>query len=447
MREKIKTCNLFSFLLVCTVIVISPGDFLWADEDLGLPWRCSEQDIQWFTDAAFGMFIHWGPVSLTGGELSWSRDAKRPFDIHDGKPPSELDWNRTLTDKEKYDNLYKQFNPVKFDADEWAALAKDAGMKYMVFTAKHHDGFSNFHTRYSDYNIANTPFKRDIVKELAESCRRHKLKFGVYYSQRDWYHPAYLRGDNSEYEEFMFNQIRELLSSYGRIDIIWFDSFGESDLGKDWHIPELISMIRRLQPGILVNNRLAVLAGYNKGPRKYWGDFDTPEQRIGKYQPERAWESCITLAGHQWSWKPDAEMLSLPQCIDMLVSCVCGGGNLLLNVGPMPTGQIEPRQAQRLREIGSRLEKYGETLYNTKAGPFKPGDWGGSTQSGNRIYLHVKDAPECRLTLEPLERKIVSAEMFKHGSARFNQSDECVEITWDSNNNRYRNVIILTCGE
>jgi alpha-L-fucosidase len=361
---------------------------------LVLPYRAPQEDLKWFRDAKFGMFIHWGPVSLTGGELSWCRGAKRPFDVLDGGSPSETGWERLLVPGDQYDNLYKSFNPVNFDADQWARIAKDAGMKYMVFTAKHHDGFSNFHTEYSEYNIANTPFKRDIVKELADACRRHGLKFGVYYSQRDWYHPAYLKGDNSEYREFMFNQIRELLTNYGKIDIMWFDSFGESDLEKDWDIDNLLKMVRRLQPGILVNNRLAILGGYNKGPEKFWGDYDTPEQRVGKYQDHRPWESCITLVGHQWSWKPGGEMFTLKECIDKLVMSVCGDGNLLLNVGPMPTGEIEKRQVDRLKEIGGWLKKYGQSIYGTRGGPVLPADWGGSTCTEKNIYLHVINSGE-----------------------------------------------------
>jgi alpha-L-fucosidase len=177
--------------------------------ELALPYRAPQEDLQWFRDARFGMFIHWGPVSITGGELSWCRGAKRPFDIGGGGSPTETGWDRLLVPAQRYDNLYKEFNPVKFDADQWVKIAKEAGMKYMVFTAKHHDGFSNFDTKVSDYNIMNTPFKRDIVKELSDACHRGGLKFGVYYSQRDWHHPDYLRGDNSKYNQFMTEQIRE----------------------------------------------------------------------------------------------------------------------------------------------------------------------------------------------------------------------------------------------
>lgn len=368
----------------------------------GMPYRASLDELQWFRDAKFGMFIHWGPVSLTGAELSWSRGAKRPFDVAGGGSPSETGWTRLLVPGDEYDNLYKRFNPVKFDADQWAQIAKDAGMKYIVFTAKHHDGFSNFHTEYSDYNIKNTPFKRDIVKELANACHCHGLKFGIYYSQRDWYHHAYLKGDNREYQEFMFGQIRELLTNYGKIDIMWFDSFGESDLEKDWDIDGLLKMIRQLQPGIIVNNRLAALADYNKGPEKYWGDFDTPEQRIGKYQTHRPWESCITLVGHQWSWKPGGEMFTKKECIDKLVMSVCGDGNMLLNVGPMPTGEIEKRQVDLLKEVGDWQNKYGESIYGTRGGPIAPDEWGGVTHTKDNIYLHVLKTDQDKLIIPSL---------------------------------------------
>ena len=369
---------------------------------LEMPYRADQEDLQWFRDAKFGMFIHWGPVSLSGAELSWARGAKRPFDVKGGGSPSETGWDKQLVPGEEYDKLYQQFNPVKFDADEWVCIAKEAGMKYMVFTAKHHDGFSNYHTQYSDYNIANTPFKRDIVKELADACHRHDLKFGVYYSQRDWYHPAYLQGDNSEYREFMFNQIRELLTNYGKVDIIWFDSFGKSDLEKDWDIDGLLTMMRQLQPGILVNNRLAVLEKYNKGPEKYWGDFDTPEQRVGSYQIDRPWESCITLVGRQWSWKPDGEMFTLKECIEKLVMSVCGDGNLLLNIGPMPTGEIEPRQVDRLKDIGGWLNQYGQSLYGTRGGPLAPSDLWGITSTEKEIYLHILKADQTEVVLPAL---------------------------------------------
>jgi alpha-L-fucosidase len=405
----------------------SPPDQDRTQEKPILPYRAPQEDLQWFRDAKFGMFIHWGPVSLTGGELSWCRGAKRPFDIAGGLSPMETDWDRLVVPKERYDNLYKEFNPIEFDADQWVRIAIEAGMKYMVFTAKHHDGFSNFQTRVSDYQIGNTPFKRDIVKELSDACHRAGLKFGVYYSQRDWYHPDYLQGDNSRYNQFMHEQIRELLTRYGKIDILWFDSFGKSDLEKDWKIDDLLTMVRSLQPGILINNRLAILGEYNKGPAKYWGDFDTLEQRVGKYQTRRPWESCMTLAGGQWLWKPDGQMFTLKECIDKLVMSVCGDGNLLLNVGPMPTGQIEPRQTARLREIGDWLAKYGKSIYGTRGGPIVPASWGGATHKDNIVYVHILNWDGDKISISAAT-KVLSYEVLTGGSASIHAHGDKLDI-------------------
>lgn len=398
------------------------------ENSLGFPYRVSKEELQWLRDAKFGLFIHWGPVSVSGGELSWSRGAKRSFDVADGGTPSETGWDRLLVPGERYDNLYKEFNPVKFDADQWVRIAKDAGMKYMVFTAKHHDGFSNFDTKVSEHDIMSGPFKRDIVGELAAACQKGGIKFGPYYSPRDWYHPDYLIGDNSKYNAFMHEQIRELLSNYGKIDIMWFDSFGESDLERDWNISELLTMIRNIQPGILVNNRLAILGSYNKGPKKYWGDYDTPEQKVGKFQTDRPWESCITLVGHQWSWKPGGEMFSLKECIDKLVMCVCGDGNLLLNIGPMPTGEIEARQVARLKEMGDWLSKYGESIYGTRGGPIVPGSWGGTTYKGKTVYVHVLNWGEDTISL-PAMPKIVKYSVLTGGKAAVKQDGNGVKIS------------------
>lgn len=245
------------------------SNWAWGAADLSSVPQISEtkeqrdERMQWFRDAKFGLFVHWGPASVAGKEISWGRDAERPQDIRDGKKPSDLP-HRYAPDfyipDDVYDNLYTQFNPVEFDAEKWVQIARDAGMNYIVFTAKHHDGFSNFHTKYSDYSIANSPFKRDIVKELADACRKHGMKFGLYYSTRDWYHPDYLVGDNVKYDTFYRAQIEELLSRYGDVDIVWFDHVGGRDWSK-WKFDELFSMMYRLQPDLVVNNRAARFCG------------------------------------------------------------------------------------------------------------------------------------------------------------------------------------------
>lgn len=378
---------------------------------LGMPYRAAERDLQWFRAARFGLFVHWGPVSVSGCEMSWSRDGGRPYDVgaaRDFNDEEQAFFKETgRVPQVRYDQLYREFNPDAFDADTWCRIARGAGMKYLVFTAKHHDGFANFHTRFSNYDIAAGPFRRDIVAELAQACRRHHLRFGIYYSQRDWYHPEYLVGDNQAYCRFMHGQIRELLSNYGRVDIIWFDSFGQSDLKQDWRICQLLEMMRQLQPGILVNNRLAVLDQYNQGPPEFWGDFDTPEQRVGHFQMHRPWESCISLTGRNWSWRPGATPMTLAQAIATLVRTVCADGNLLLNVGPMPSGLIEPGQVERLEQIGHWLTANGPAIYGTRGGPFHNAAWGGCTRRGNRLFVHVLHPPSTRRIALPLPRRLV----------------------------------------
>jgi len=342
--------------------------------------------LAWWRAARFGMFIHWGPVSLKGTEIGWSRGGeRRGFGSRGTEIPVEM-----------YDDLYREFDPTAFDAREWVAIAQAAGMKYLIFTARHHDGFSMFATRASDYGITSpdSPFRRDVVKELADACHDAGLPFGVYYSQPDWRNPdAFTPDRHPRYLEFLRTQVRELCSNYGRLDVFWFDGLGQP--AESYGGAELVRIIRGLQPHILINDRTGL-------PE----DFDTPEQAIGHYQNDRPWESCITI-GRQWAWKPGDELKSLRECVQTLVRCAGADGNLLLNVGPMPTGEIEPRQAERLREIGAWLAVNGESVYGTRGGPLKPGPWGVSTQHGSRMYLHILDGSDDPIRLPNLGVAVV----------------------------------------
>ena len=211
-----------------------------------------DERMQWFRDAKFGMFIHWGPCSIGRVEIGWGRKANRPWDINGIQTPR--------TEDPVYDNYYKQFNPTKYNAEEWVRFAKESGMKYMVLIAKHHDGFAQFDTKVSDYNIMNSPYAKDIVKAYADACHKQGMKLGLYYSTRDWYHPDYLVGDNVKYDEFYRAQVKELLSNYGAVDVMWFDHVGGRDWGK-WKFDELFSMMYQLQPKLIVNNRAAAFCG------------------------------------------------------------------------------------------------------------------------------------------------------------------------------------------
>ncbi len=379
----------------------------------------------WFIGARFGMFIHWDMSSVAGTEISWSRKGSKPLDIT-GDPAGYVA-------DPAYDELYKEFNPSSFNATEWVEIAKSAGMKYIVFTAKHHDGFSMWDTDLSDYSIMKTPYAKDVVQQLASACRKAGLKFGLYYSQRDWFHPHYGIGDNVSYLDFMNAQLTELLSKYGQIDMLWWDSYGKGDLVKFWQVEETYSLVKRLQPHIIMNNRLAILADYNQQPKEYIGDWDTPEQIVGKFQNTRPWESCMTLVttpdGGGWSYRPDGKLRSFKECIQTLVGCATGDGNLLLGVGPDANGVIPKEQERRLQEIGKWLKKYGLAIYNTTGGPYKNGKWGGSTVSGNKIFLHVLQWDRDQLILPPLPTKIRSCT---------NLTDRSKKISFTQNGDAWR---------
>jgi alpha-L-fucosidase len=366
--------------------------------------KADERDVEAWQEMRFGLFIHWGPVSLKGTEIGWSRGGERRGRSGRGQIPAE-----------EYDDLYKRFNPVRFNAEEWVQLAKDAGMKYLVFTTKHHDGFSMFDSKLTDYKITNSPFKRDVVKELADACHKGGTKLGFYHSPVDWYHPDYRTDSHADYIKFLHGQVRELCVNYGKLDIMWFDGLGGS--AEDWDSYPLFEMIRTLQPHIIINNRAGLPA-----------DHDTPEQRIGKFQFDRPWETCMTIC-QQWAWKPNDQLKSLKQCIQTLVRVAGGDGNFLFNVGPMPDGRIEPRQVERLREMGAWLNKYGRTIYATRGGPFKPGLWGASTHKGNTIYLHILNTVDGTVTLPPIPAKIIRSSVLTGGTASVKQSEQGIVIS------------------
>jgi len=391
---------LFAFILAATCLLSARA----AEENKDYL-KASPEAIAKWQQMRFGMFIHWGPVSLKGTEIGWSRGAQIPI--------------------EEYDNLYKQFNPVKFNADEWVKTAKDAGMKYIVLTTKHHDGFCLFDTKQTDYNIMNSPFKRDVVKELAAACKKQGIAFGTYYSVCDWHHPDFPRGSPGgksrkpnpnldRYEQYLRKQVEELIRNYGPLLTLWFDVPQEFNAERGMG---LVKWVRSLQPDIVINNRSGCA-----------GDYDTPEQRIGKMQTGRPWETCMTIC-RQWAWKPNDNMKSLKECLQTLIRTAGGDGNLLLNVGPMPDGQIEARQVQRLKEMGQWLQKYGESVYGTRGGPFPRADWGGATYKGDTIYLHVLDPNLETLKLPPIAKKIVGSSVLTGGTATVKQTAESIEIS------------------
>lgn len=334
------------------------------------------KDMKWFEDAKFAVFVHWGVSCLTKVEISWGRQAFRPgFEGGMAHPT-------TGTPKEVYDNLYKKFNPVNFNADEWIKMVKDSGAKYFIFTTKHHDGFCMFDAKNTDYKITNTPFKRDICKELADACHKYGIKLFWYYSKPDWHHPDYLTENHDNYRKYAWDQIRQLLTDYGKVDGIWFDCLNTT--WQHWNTPEMIKMIRTLQPGILINSRW----GWGMPGVKDNGDFDNPEQKLGSFKIDRPWETCITM-GKGWAWYGGGELTSASECIRMLIQCVGAGGNIALNCGPRPDGKIDPPEIKNYLAIGKWLKENGEAIYGTKGGPYKPGLYGVSCRKKNKIYIHI----------------------------------------------------------
>ena len=384
--------------------------------------------MQWFRDAKFGMFIHWGPCSVGSKEIGWDRKANRPWDISGIQTPR--------TEDPVYDNYYKQFNPTKYNAEEWVRFAKESGMKYMVLIAKHHDGFAQFDSKVSDHDIMATPYAKDIVRAYADACHKQGMKLGLYYSTRDWWHPDYLVGDNRKYDEFYRAQVKELLSNYGAVDVMWFDHVGGQDWGK-WKFDELFSMMYQLHPKLIVNDRAARFCGpktpEDRGPatpeiaKMTQGDYGTPEGSIGAMNLTRDWESCIHV-GQGWSYRGEDGFKGPEDCIRMLVSCTTGGGNLLLNFGPRPDGTFAEGEAKVARAMGEWLEKYGDAIYGTRGGPYRNGTWGGSCHKGNKLYLHVYGWPKEGLAFDALPCKVRSARTLTGAPVAFKQSADELSI-------------------
>lgn len=389
-------------------------------------------------DMRFGMFVCWGPVTLTGEEIGWSRGLQTPV--------------------EKYDNLYKEWNPKNFDAKAWAKVIKETGAKYVVFLTKHHDGFCLFDTKHTDHNIMNGPFKRDVTKELADACRAEGIGFFPYYSTCDWHHPDFpvtspggkvkrVTSNLDRYTEYLEAQTRELVAKYGPLTGIWFDVPQCFDKARGERV---IRHLRKLQPNIVINSRT--------GAR---GDFDTPEQHVGAFNGTRPWESCITL-GTQWTWKPDDTLKSYTEAVRMLAVCAVNNGNLALNTNPMPDGRIEPRQVESFKKIGEWLTRYGESIYGTRGGPFVAPDWkkrsfntdrdhfslpdgnwwGGSTHKEKVIYLHIIRWPGDTIKLPAIKQKIVKHSVLTGGEATVTQSDGGIVVSVPSANRDATDTII-----
>ena len=374
---------------------------------------------QWFRDARFGMFIHWGAYSVSGrGE--WIRSAER-LSVSDYQPYVE------------------RFHPRRCDMRQWAKLAKDAGMKYAVMTAKHHDGFCLFDSEETEYNTAKGVAGRDFIAEFVQAFRAEGLKVGIYYSLLDWHHPdypafedrhhpmrqnpAYQKCEHSfeRYVDYMHRQIRELCTNYGKIDIMWFDFSYDNYRGEMWGANEIVSMVRELQPEILIDNRLGGDMT-QIDPSAYSGDFHGPEQCIPREPLTNIqglpipWELCTTMT-NSWGYSfMDRQYKSAKFIINILVNCVSKGGNLILNVGPSAEGEIDEGFTSILRQVGRWLEKNADSIYGCGMSEFAKPEWGRFTQNGKTLYAHLSEQVLGHISLQGLKDRVKSARLLADGT-------------------------------
>ena len=374
----------------------------------------------WFDTADFGMFVHWGHSSQQGCELSWP--------LVGGVFSLPLCGDIPV---EEYHSTARTFNPIGYKPHEWALMAKRLGMQYAILTTKHHDGFAMFHTQHSDFSIQQTPYGRDILREFIDAMRSEGIRVGLYFSLIDWHHPDYPAFTNADkpyvfgqyrqptpeqwerFISFMKGQLRELLTNYGKIDLLWFDGSWERT-PEQWHAQELVEMIRSLQPEILVNDRLP--GG---------GDFETPEQFIPPQPPNRAWETCMTI-NDSWGYNAiDKNFKSPRQLIHTLCEVAGKGGNLLLNISPMGNGEIQPELLERLAVIETWMAGNSESIIGTQPGLEPWQFYGPSTRKGNRTYLHLLMKPYESISVRGIPIKRIKAVQILADGRKLDYTTRC----------------------
>lgn len=408
------------FTIILTIILTFPL----FSQDNYYPSEGNLENRIWFQDAKFGLFVHWGVYSvLANGE--WVM-------------------HRTEIPITQYEKLPSFFNPVDFDPDEWVAMVKRAGMKYIVITSKHHDGFAMYDSKVSDYDIVDrTPYKKDVLKMLADACHKEGIKLFFYYSHLDWHHPDFYAGGRTggdytgrgnarnfpAYLDYMNTQLTELLTNYGEIGGIWFDGIWDK-IDEDWQLQKTYDLIHSLQPDCMVGNNHHVSTV--KGEDFQMFEKDLPGQNTTGWANDQAvgrlpLEICETISGNgSWGFNIyDKKTKSSSDLIKYMVKGAGHNSNFLLNVGPMPNGEIRPEHIKVLDEMGIWMKQYGETIYGTRGGPFEPRPWGVSTQKEDKIFIHLLDWTDPALVLPGISEKIVSAKVFgTDEKVKFNQDKD-----------------------
>lgn len=363
---------------------------------------------QEFQDNKFGIFLHWGIYSMTA-QGEWYMNT------------GNINW-------QEYAKLASGFYPSRFNATEWVSAIKASGAKYICITSRHHDGFSMFHTKWSDYNIVDaTPFKRDVLKELAEECRKQDIKLHFYYSHADWRREDYPEGKTGHgtgrpkghgnwksYYQFMNNQLTELLTNYGPIGAIWFDGVWDQSNDFDWQLEEQYALIHKLQPACMVgnNHHRAPFAGedFQLFERDLPGE-NKAGYSAGQSVSDLPLETCETMNG-MWGYRIEDQNYKSPKAlIHYLVRAAGKNANLLMNIGPQPNGELPSIAVERLKEVGKWMDIYGETIYGTRGGEVAPHEWGVSTRKGDRLYIHILDLKDNGLYI-PLTAKVSKAVQF-----------------------------------
>ncbi len=407
-RQTLKLPDMKNLLLLILTLAVFPQLY---SQDRYTPTEANLENREWFQDAKFGLFVHWGVYSILGN--------------------GEWVMNNTEIPIKQYEKLPGFFNPVNYDPAKWVKLVKDAGMNYIVITSKHHDGFAMFDSRISDYDIVDrTPYGKDVLKMLADECHKQGIKIFFYYSHLDWHNPDFYSGgrtggsytgrgserDFPKYLDYMNEQLRELLTGYGEISGIWFDGVWDNREA-DWQLDKTYRLIHELQPGCMVGNNHHVAP--NEGEDFQMFEKDLPGKNTTGWAMEQSvsrlpLETCETISGNgSWGFSIyDKKTKSAEDLIRYLVKAAGYNSNFLLNTGPMPDGNIRPEHIAVLETMGKWMSEYGESIYGTRGGPFEPRPWGVTTRKDNRIFIHLLDWSDPVLVLPPLPQKINVAKIF-----------------------------------